>query len=261
LWKAACEASFLRTKSVAEEHGDIETLARLNGISSSKAGAFLTTIPCQSEFRLSDREFVISVRTRFGLNPLTDQPDYCPACQEDLSLNMCHLLDCHASAGTRTRRHDDIVLALMRWIRRIGGYARREPRNLDPNPESEKRPDLIVFVGSRRYLVDVVVVHSSAPSHRVLGASGKLKVADRAADIKRGKYNDMAAAQGMELIPFAVETYGGFSKDASAFIQGIIKSVKHDHRVVSTEELYGIRPAIAIAIQRGNAACFFAEEH
>ena len=77
---------------------------------------------------------------------------------------------------------------------------------------------------------------------------------NEAAQRKVDKYKAEAEANGYTFIPFAVETFGGWTAPAASFVTDMIKLAKQQHVWAPFEVVYGLQREIAIAIQRGNAA-------
>jgi len=79
---------------------------------------------------------------------------------------------------------------------------------------------------------------------------------------KIGKYTNLATACKAELIPFVVETLGGYSKQSEKLLDNIILSSVEHQSLWSPEEIkQELLGTIAIAIQRGNAMIFDAAHH
>ena len=79
---------------------------------------------------------------------------------------------------------------------------------------------------------------------------------------KSKKYDALAAAEKAVFVPFAVEVFGGMGKKASELISLLTKqSAALCHSWAPWEVTYGIRHAVAISIQRGNAAIVTAAAH
>src|SRR6185436_4055324 len=120
-----------------------------------------------------------------------------------------------------TDRHDDLKFALARWASRLGARdVKIEPRRLDPN--SEKRPDLIIYIGGLCFLVDVTIYHPLAPSHVRACSRNEERVLEEAEAKKLSKYRGMAEEMKGEFFAFAAETTGRLSDQALAFIKALI---------------------------------------
>jgi hypothetical protein len=72
--------------------------------------------------------------------------------------------------------------------------------------------------------------------------------------IKQNRYNDLARRTHSTFVPFVVETTGGFGAQARRFCSRLARFAEEaTQEYTRTELLLGIRTAVALAIQRGNA--------
>ena len=63
--------------------------------------------------RMTDREWVYSIRLALGIDILaTDEDHKCPFCRKDISATAAHAISCYRSKGWRTVSHDIIVSAI-----------------------------------------------------------------------------------------------------------------------------------------------------
>jgi hypothetical protein len=123
----------------------------------------------------------------------------------------------------------------------------------DISLEDQTRPDLLVTLGHRRFLVDVTVRNPAAPSHSQAGQS-TLLVASQAERQKRAKYIELARARGAEFVPFVLETFGAVGKQAQDFMRKIASYASVMHAPwTSFEVRVGLISAVQIALQMGNA--------
>ena len=175
---------------------------RLTALSSSNAGSWLTVIPVIPELRLRDNEFAQAMRLRLGLPVAESLPRWC-ACNADLRDDPAHFHSCPLLKRTAvTTRHDRLVQLLANLFRTVGAVVHVEQRIFGVN---RQRPDLLVITPERSVLVDVALVHLAAPSRTAVGH-------------KRTEYDHLARLQGVSLLAFAVETFGGFGKQAVEII-------------------------------------------
>lgn len=162
-----------------------------------------------------------------------------------------HFLSClRLTRSAINRRHHMVVQALAAWIRRAGGSASIEPKNL--SFLDGKRPDILVTLGTDHFLVDVTIRHPTAPS-QVAIALVPLGIASQAERRKLDHYQDMARQQLATMVPFAIESYGAFGDLATSFMKRIADHARHSspsYSVVSI--LSGLIQSLAVAVQRGN---------
>lgn len=83
------------------------------------------------------------------------------------------------------------------------------------------------------------------PTHRPLAAVA------HAEQRKHDKYGAICEAEGVTLVPFAVETYGGLSRDALKLLDTLAEQCD---TTSPTEWKLHARATIAVALQIGNAA-------
>jgi hypothetical protein len=216
----------------------------------------MTTTPYARHLALSDSQVVINERLHLGLPPEPRMPTHC-ACgapNGQYASDPWHGLSCQSeTATTVTDRHDDIKFVLARWASRLGATkVQVEPRRLDPN--SRKRPDLLIEIGGQLYLIDVTVRHPLAPSHMSDCAKDEKKVLEQAEAEKLKEYRDLAEDMKAQFFAFAVETTGRLGNQAMAFLKIFIEqAAKFKNLWAPREIVYGIYRSVAIAIARGNA--------
>jgi len=195
----------------------------------------------------------LALRYRLDLPPVERMP---PApgpciCRASTWQAPWHHLHCNLQSQSRTRRHDIVRDLLHEWFLSIGAYSTTEPRSL--SAISDERPDLDVWLGMRRYLIDVAIVSPSAPSNR-RAARRQLATARAMERAKARKYAAMAEANNATVIPFVIEDYGAFGEGATSFCRVLSNFLASDGRQASGAQSVEILIAgIAIAVQRGNA--------
>ena len=136
-------------------------------------------------------------------------------------------------------RHDWLVNRLADHFRKRGAVVYVEPRVFD---YERVRPDLDILFPHRRLLVDVTVVHPSSPSRTSLV---QLAAATAAEARKKRHYAANSALGGGELLAFAVETFGGFGKQATE----VFKILQSASQSLATEDIR----SISVLLQKGNA--------
>jgi hypothetical protein len=211
------------------------------------------TLPTESYLQLTDFQYKIATRTRLGLKPLPILPQTCADCQSPMDSHCDHFLTCvYRRKNELNIRHDQISNLIARIVKMVGGCATVEPLHL--NRENRQRTDLEVHLDDYKALIDVSVVHPTAPSYLTLASKGPLEVAKRAANLKRKKYLDLIKSNdNCNFIPFVVETYGGMCSESINFNTIVANfadrnNSPHSWRNVSMD----ICASVSIAIQRGN---------
>ena len=107
------------------------------------------------------------------------------------------------------------------WALRAGAE-RGETQPKDLWLDDNRTPDIDLILGGRKILVDVAVVHPSAPSYVVearnpLGGSATMVLT------KEEKYAKLADSLGAEVVSAVIETYGAFSESLIGLFKDISK--------------------------------------
>jgi hypothetical protein len=171
-------------------------------------------------------------------------------CGESLELDPWHILS-HKGGGEAGRRHDEIVDRLVDAIQRAGGQAWSEPRQ--DFWQDRRRTDIFAVLGPKSYHIDVRVTHPTSLSYVETACQGPLRAGEAAAQEKRRRYAAMAHADGAEFVPFIVETFGGFGKDARIFIADLARFAATTSQVWSAAETrFLVRAEVQRALFEGN---------
>ena len=243
-----------------------------------QSGAWLLTLPTERAYRLRNDQYLLAVRKRLGMLPdLSLFHDSCLACHgrnlalPEFKLDPSHFEACVRHTGASvTDRHDGVVHALGELARSVGASVRTDQPTLgeavvaviDPITgegihelqRSNKRGDLLVILGAKRFLIDVTVPRATAPStmaNPAMATAGAC-TADAEKD-KRVKYEALCKHRGLELIPFALESHGGVGPAARAFLN---KLASASCDLTAEAFLIDAHIRISVQLQRGNAAVF-----
>ena len=212
------------------------------------AGAWLTCFPVCEALRFTDEEFGYAVRHRLGLSYSDGLPPQC-ACGEDLEADPSHFHACPPLRGSVVRiRHDQVVKILAQLFRQVGAVVHVEPRIYG---SARIRPDLDITLPDRSLMVDVCIGHPAAQSRTSVVPRATLEAAEK---IKFDRYADLAKRYGAEFIPFALETYGTFSSNASRLLK-ILKAASGAYSApipASSLGSYAVQ-VLSAGLQRGNA--------
>jgi hypothetical protein len=171
-------------------------------------------------------------------------------CGADMTNDPWHVLS-HKGGAEAIRRHDEIVDKLADAIQRAGGQAWIEPRQdfLD----DRRRTDIFAMLGAKAYHIDVCVTHPTSRSYITQACQGSLASTSRAVQRKRRRFGALAAAEGATLVPFIVETFGGFGNEARALISDIaIYAANNSPAWPEYETRLTIRSEIHKALFEGN---------
>ena len=256
-------ASLSAAKEAARSHKSTHTLtthSRMLATTAPSAGTWISATAFDAATTIPNDAYKLAVRLRLGLPPQDIMPNNCHSCHlyspQNLSLvekNEWHHLTCMQGHGGReiTIRHNQVVATIERFAKLAGATVVTEPKNLFS--ESSKRPDLQIIMNHKNYLLDVTVVHPTAPSN--LTHSQKILGQAQAAEkLKMNKYEQISIEQHATFIPFVIETYGGLGKKAQDFLNEL-SIFAIDHAMIKSRFniVNGLRYSIACSVQRGNA--------
>jgi len=146
-----------------------------------------------------------------------------------------------------TARHDGIVQLVAAIFRRAGALVNIEVKC---DGETRVRPDIEIILPDHSILVDVAVVHPSAPSRRSLTPLAATRDIENA---KAAKYSSVASERGARFMAFIAESYGALGKQAMELLK-LLDNIL-DRAPARPFELSGraVMEALAVALQRGNA--------
>jgi hypothetical protein len=229
--------------------------AHLMSLSNHGAGRWLSVAPRIPALRLGDVDFVGAIRARLFLQPHRVPLTHCEVCERDSDQDgvyvsdPLHGLSCRHAGGCKIMRHNSITGGLVTAARKSGATPEVEPAGYDAS--DNRRPDVFVVLNGRPTFIDSGVVHSAAPSHR---GRKKLAAAKSYVQKKVEKYQQLAANNDAVIIPFIVETGGGYTDEARYVVDDIVAHA-YNHAMAFTAESIRdeLKDTIAIAIQRGNA--------
>ncbi len=218
------------------------------------ASRFLTVVPTEPALSLKDAEMQIAVCYRLGIyQALPKAKGLACSCSALLANDPFHGVSCGKYKRSRViARHDAVKDSIVKWIKRGGNAAAAEPRELNRDMDKKIRPDFECSLGASKLVGDIVVMDPAAPSN--VRKSNPMKDAAQGKVKKFAAFVGKAAGLADKFVPAIFETFGGFSKDAVAFIAQTGKAARGD--VIEPQYFIdGLTNEIAVAIQRGNAAC------
>lgn len=225
-------------------------IARYKSSIVKESNAWLSVLPSKIIGTLLDNNaFRISIALRLGCNICI--PHTC-GCGEYVDETGVHGLSCIYSAG-RFRRHfgmNDIIKrsfhsAKIPAIIEQTGLCRSDGKRVDGMT-------LVPWQNGQTLVWDATCVDTLAPSYLKLSSKSSGRVAEMAATRKRNHYKELID-NNYFFLPFAVETFGPWCKEAKEFIKCIgqlITNITGEPRTTT----YLIQ-RISIEIQRHNAAC------
>ena len=120
--------------------------------------------------------------------------------------------------------------------------------------ENQKRPDANFYLHNRTVATDVSITHPASKSYCRAGAKALGAAAGREKDKKR-QYSDLARAEHLDFIPFVLETFGGFGREATH----LLDTLTEEGSLNGVESLGGMGArtfftrALSVCLQSGNA--------
>ena len=192
---------------------------------------------------LSSVEFKLASRLRLFLPPSDSLPPLC-CCSRSLS-DPSHFLSCERLKDLRRVRHDRIVRLLSSLIQRVGGTCQVEPSHFP-----SIRPDLLVFLVDRSYILDLSVSHPCSPSCLAL-PDAPLTAATYSESRKFSKYAPLISTCSSAFVPLCIETFGAFTPEASRFVKRLSKL----SRASPSQSIPSppVLPSLSILLQKCNA--------
>lgn len=201
---------------------------------------------------LSDKHFQLACKNRLGVAPYPCQASRCGGCNASVLNDPWHDLSCvHRRKNELNLRHDLVTKCIKYYAEIAGAVGRLEPNGL--SEDDRKRPDLELFLGHIHQLVDVTIVHPTCRSY-LIRAQHPLAITEKAASNKLTKYSVMGSQLQAKIIPFAIESFGGFSQSAQDFVSTLAHYASNYSTLFEKNELIrDFISAIAVAVQKGNA--------
>ena len=237
----------LRAKIVEDRrHLTLHSRVRIAACSRKGAGRFMIVLPAHkhSDLLLTPEQYMDNVHLRFGLGlsrRLHDEHTAC-GCGVRPSHFSCvqeffdHVLGCKKGAkGTITQRHDLILPILGALVKEIGfewdtssqgcGFPSivipAVPNQGQGRLQGDKKLDGIAHWladKAKTWGIDITVWHACADSHRqsemaAMGPNAPAYVTRLAESAKHAKYGGLCTARGIQHLPAAFNTYGGWGEE------------------------------------------------
>ena len=236
---------------------------RLAGCALPRASCWLTVAPTRVEYMMSSPVFTQAMRHRLGLLPYRRLQSTNCACDARVSFDSdpSHFHSCALiRSRATTRRHNLIMSVLARCNRSLGRTVEWEPKDHQrPYAQFDNRhADLLVHEHGQSAYIDVSIVHSTAPSNITAAAMHEpLYAVAKRQQAKTKKYAEIAQVNQYRMIPFIMETYGGFGNHAVDYMRRMEKAANefdpdsNDTAYFSfSDHLYN---SLSVALQCGNA--------
>jgi hypothetical protein len=232
---------------------DVRPRAVLNSVTLPHSGDWLNAIPSTSlGLKLHSAEFRAVAQYRLGI-PLYSVAGACLTCHAHNDVFGDHAIAC-ATDAERIARHDHLRDVLFQAAQTAALAPVRERRDLFPY-DNERPADVYIpmWTQGRDAALDVTVISPLQAAEVRRAAANAGAALETAVRQKMTKSYDKCRQAGVEFIPLAVETLGGWDQDA---ISNIRKLGHHLARHSSTDDSSTIRhlfQRLSIFLQRGNA--------
>lgn len=218
-------------------------VARIQSLAGPRARTWLTTPPRQDEYVLRDDAFRTSLRHTLNINPFNDMPRKCKCghlfsstqpSTESHPQDATHLLTCIMKG--KTKRHNHVANMLGKLAESAGMLVEVEPTIAQYHPTDSKAdaqktdscPDIWLTTPHASYLIDVCIMHPCAPSVTSANAKQLHSTLNKTAKKKFDRYDAVARERNATFIPFILDAYGSFHKDAIKLIS-IISRAAYDN--------------------------------
>jgi hypothetical protein len=169
---------------------------------------------------------------------------------------MHHGLSCGETGKSilRIRRHDNIAVELRNFINLAQMDVQREVDMAPRNPGQDNlRMDLVVRDPIATIYLDISITNPLTERKMLRTAAKPLAAAAEGENLKRGKYHHLRRPN-IEMVPFVLETTGGFGVDAVKFLKRIAKKIPASRW--GTREARNFRKLmtakLSVALMRGN---------
>ncbi len=146
-----------------------------------------------------------------------------------------------------------LIRLLCTFVRNAGGVPLIEPKGLDGT--GGLRPDIQIHFPTGPVLVDGSITHPLSKSYVNMAAITSLSAAAAREHIKHLKYDALAVEEKSTFIPFVMETFGGYGKEALKFISRLGRGYSDFQyspapRGQFSKQLFN---ALSICLQKGNS--------
>ena len=189
-----------------EEKGTEEDRARTMANKTRGSNSIFSFAPTSALIEMPDDAFTLAHTVRTGTHVM---PEHMCVCGEHTT-TFAHILSCK-KLQARFTRHDIIVLMVENFFRNAGMCARREVQVVNG---TQKRMDVVVYSGAKRFWIDVSIVNPLAATY--VRSRNAIKVRE---SVKRGRWSRHAAAVGAIFLPFVVNAFGGLGPSAISVLQ------------------------------------------
>ena len=202
---------------------------------------------------LDDDSVRVEVGLRLGVSLCS--PFQC-VCGLPVDSRGSHPLACIKSSG-RQQRHAMLNNLILHAFSRAGVPTIREPSGLIP--ASALRPDgstVVPWQKGRCLAWDATCPDTLAPSNLAHSTKGPSHMAEYAAQQKVLKYQQLSSHS---FVPLVIETLGAFNSDGLLLLNTL--GSRLIAKTGDQRERMFLYQRLSVAVQRGNAICFFGSYH
>jgi hypothetical protein len=221
-------------------HASEKTDARHTSVTNKHARRWLTTLPTQSEFILSNNHFTSAIR-HYLLLPPTPFSFQC-ACSklvfnDPLHFHVCQVL----RKSITTIRHDHVASAFSRLLETNFFNVYVEPR-LDSEDGGKERPDVHVAGLSVNMFVEFSLLHPLCETY--LKHKDPIRTREQS---KINKYKVDVERAGGTIGAVVFDAFGRLGKEGELVIKTLAKNVDNP-----SDFLHSMYTTLSFAVQRGN---------
>ena len=174
-------------------------------------------------------------------------------------MDHAHPLVCISTRKLATEtRHDCVLDALVKVARDLGVPVQREYRSwINGKAQRRLRPDLLFDGAGLSILSDVAMTTPTTATAMKNGSTTTpLTAASLMETYKHNKYDKLAAEQRLKLVPFVLESYGGWGKAAHELIKQLAQvgvALTGGGTLTEREAITTAIRTLSIALVQGNA--------
>jgi hypothetical protein len=229
--------------------------AHMQSLLTPHTGHWLSVTPHNAHCVIRDVSYVISARTRLYLQGHEVSLEHC-SCQTfraemgHYKDDPIHALSCPLQRRKGiTHRHDKAGDGVITGLRQGGTRVVVEQTGYDT--DTSKRPDFFAVVDLIATFYEMGIVQPSAITYRNLKP---LEAVRRYEKAKLKKYTQLAMDNDARIMPFILESNGGYGESAR-FVLSDISNMVHNQSLAfaPSEVVRDMMDAVAVAVQNGNA--------
>ena len=239
--------------------------AILIALSAPHASDYLTLLPTQPRYRMSNEGMRLAVRHRLGLLPFNSLTKQCCPCRfhTAFTADPDHFHSCDRHKRTLlSQRHGNIMQVVMDLARACGFVAIQEPNGHIRTEDVRDLPatsvkynihgDILLLKHDLKLYIDVSVTRPTTPSQLQHPGTTRTPLFStrKVESLKHGKYDAICVANGYEMFPFVMESYGGVAPQAVRLLHTL---AAHSREHSRSEFLTHAYRRLSVVMQLANA--------